>query len=645
MNKKHFSIILLLFSTFLHANVELPMLFSDGMVLQRNKPITVWGWAEPNETISILFKDKKTKTKANKFGKWTAELKAEKAGGPFNMTIKGKNTIVLSDVLIGDVWICSGQSNMGFTVNRALNFTEELKDSDYPLIRQFLVNNDMNHIPKEKIKSTQWKLTNHNTLAEFTAVGYFFAKKLHKELGIPIGIINTSWSGTCIETWISKEAFESSDEFIGIAEKIPTVDINIPQENKIKILTNRIEKIQGSKVDNLQEDFFKKKAFNDSNWPEINAPEFWETQELGDLDGTVWMRKSILISKEDTENEALLELAKIDDQDITYVNGVEVGTTNSYNKKRRYKINKNILKEGVNTIAIKITDYQNGGGIWGEKSDLKLTLKNNTIELSGKWKYKVVSVLNSKVSPNKYPSVLYNAMINPLTSYAIHGVLWYQGESNASRAHQYKTAFPLLIQDWRNKWNQGDFPFYFVQLSSFNEANGNSNKGSQWAELREAQDFTNKTVKNTEMVVTTDIGNPTDIHPKNKQDVGKRLAAIVLNKPYNSPTYRSMEIKGDKIILTFDGIGDGLTTTDKYGYLKGFEIAGEDKVFHFAKAYIENGKVVVYNKNIPNPKAVHYGWSDDAGECNLYNKENFPAAPFRTDNWKTITLNNKYTVN
>lgn len=645
MNKKYFSIILLLFSTFLHANVKLPMLFSDGMVIQRNKPITVWGWAEPNETISIFFKHKKTKTKANKFGKWTAKLKAEKAGGPFSMTIKGNNTIVLNDVLIGDVWICSGQSNMGFTVNRALNFTEELKDSDYPLIRQFLVNNDMNHIPKEKIKPTQWKLTNHNTLAEFTAVGYFFAKKLHKELGIPIGIINTSWSGTCIETWISKEAFEASDEFTGIAEKIPTVDINIPQENKIKILTNRIGKIQGSKVDNSQEDFFKKKAFNDRNWPEINAPEFWEVQGLGDLDGTVWMRKSILISKEDAGNEAILELAKIDDQDITYVNGIKVGTTNSYNKKRRYKINKNILKEGVNTIAIKITDYQNGGGIWGEKSDLKLTLKNNTIELSGKWKYKVVSILNSKVSPNKYPSVLYNAMINPLTSYAIHGVLWYQGESNASRAHQYKTAFPLLIQDWRNKWNQGDFPFYFVQLSSFNEANGNSIKGSQWAELREAQDFTNKTVKNTEMVVTTDIGNPTDIHPKNKQDVGKRLAAIVLNKPYNSPTYRSMEIKGDKIILTFDGIGDGLTTTDKYGYLKGFEIAGEDKVFHFAKAYIENDKVVVYNKNIPNPKAVHYGWSDDAGECNLYNKENFPAAPFRTDNWKTITLNNKYTVN
>lgn len=645
MKKKYFLITLLFFNAFLYANVELPMLFSDGMVLQRNKPITVWGWAKPNETVSIFFNNKKTKTKANKFGKWTAKLKAEKAGGPFKMTIKGKNTIVINDVLIGDVWVCSGQSNMGFTVNRALNFTEELKDSDYPLIRQFLVNNDMNHIPKEKIKTTQWKTTNKNTIAEFTAVGYFFAKKIHQELGIPVGIINTSWSGTCIETWISKEAFESSDEFIGIAEKIPTVAINLPQENKIKILKNRIEKIQGSKVDNSQEYAFKKQVFNDAKWPEMNVPQFWEAQELGDIDGTVWFRKSIIISKEDAEKEATLELAKIDDQDITYVNGVEVGTTNIYNQKRRYKINKNILKEGVNTIAIKVTDYRNGGGIWGDKSDLKLTLKNNIIELSGKWKYKVVNVINSKVSPNKYPSLLYNAMINPLTSYSINGVLWYQGESNASRAHQYKTAFPLLIQDWRNKWNQGDFPFYFVQLSSFNEANGNSNKGSQWAELREAQDYTNKTVKNTEMVVTTDIGNAIDIHPKNKQDVGKRLAAIVLNKPYNSPTYKSMEIKGDKIILTFDGIGDGLTTTDKYGYLKGFEIAGVDKVFHFAKAHIEGNKVVVYNKNVTNPKAVHYGWSDDAGECNLYNKENFPAAPFRTDNWKTITLKNKYTVN
>jgi sialate O-acetylesterase len=295
-----------------------------------------------------------------------------------------------------------------------------------------------------------------------------------------------------------------------------------------------------------------------------------------------------------------------------------------------------------------VVDNSGGGGIYGDAADLKLTLGNKILPLEGKWKYKVI-VVKTALSPNSYPSLLYNAMVNPLIPYAFQGVLWYQGEANVWRAKEYKTAFPLLINDWRTQWSQGNFPFYFVQLSTFNEFNGNSKVGSRWAELREAQTQTLQ-LPNTGMAVTTDIGNAKDIHPTNKQDVGLRLAAIALNnnygkkRVYSGPTYKSQEVKGDQIILTFDNIGSGLSTSDQNGILKGFEIAGADKVFYTAKAIIKNNKVIVYSQMVQNPIAVHYGWADDDTEINLFNKEKFPASPFRTDDWEMITANEKYKV-
>lgn len=644
--KLFISSIFLVFNMFLHANVELPLLFSDGMVLQRNKPIPVWGWADANEKITIKINNQTLKTKASENGKWQIELKPEIAGGPYELSVKGENTIIVNNVLVGEVWICSGQSNMEWVVSNSNNFNEELKDADYPLIRHFLVEKDMGSTPKEKLKGGNWTICNKNTVGDFTAIGYFFAKNIYKELKVPIGIINTSWGGTNVETWTSREAFENSDEFKNMIAEMPKIDIDSLLEEQMQLITDKVEKIQGSKVSTKNESSFKEVDYNDANWPEMHAPELWENQQLVNLDGTVWMRKSIQISKEDTGKKAYLELAKIDDLDVTYINGTKVGTTSRYDEKRAYNVPKNVLKEGKNIISIRIFDYAGGGGIWGEASNLKLTTENNVISLAGQWKFNVIEI-KSQVSPNSFPSLLYNAMINPLIPYAFQGVLWYQGEANVSRAEQYKKAFPLMINDWRAKWNQGDFPFYFVQLSTFDEFGGNSNKGSKWAELREAQTETLK-LPNTGMAVTIDIGNAKDIHPRNKQDVGKRLSAIALNKVYHNenvfsgPVFKSMEIVENKITLTFDNIGSGLGTPDKYGYIKGFEIAGNDKVFYYAKAYIIDNKVIVYNENIENPIAIHYGWADDAGDCNLYNDENFPAPPFRTDTWETITKNEKY---
>jgi sialate O-acetylesterase len=280
---------------------------------------------------------------------------------------------------------------------------------------------------------------------------------------------------------------------------------------------------------------------------------------------------------------------------------------------------------------------------------MKLETGDKAMTLAGDWSFKVatVTINNSGTNPNSHPTLLYNAMIAPLIPYTIKGVIWYQGESNASRAYQYRKAFPLLIADWRNHWGEGDFPFYFVQLASFNSANGNSEKGSAWAELREAQTKT-LSLPNTGMAVTTDIGEAGDIHPKNKQDVGLRLAAIALNNLYgksmefSGPLYQSQQKSGNKVILSFTHTGSGLAARDKYGYLRGFEIAGADRQWHYAKAYIDGDKVVVYQDGLSDPIAVRFGWSDDAGDDNLYNTEGFPASPFRTDDWKGVTEGVKY---
>ncbi|WP_338357096.1 sialate O-acetylesterase [Yeosuana marina] len=647
--RKILTVLTLVVSIYANANVELPLLFNDGMVLQRNQPIPVWGWANANERIEVHFKEQVVKTKTDKQGKWSVRLKPETAGGPYELTVKGKNTITIKDVLVGEVWLCSGQSNMEFSVSQAMNAEQEIKNSNYPLIRQFLVEKEMSSTPKEQLKSGIWQASNPATVGNFTAVGYFCAKKLYQELKIPIGIINASWGGTCVETWTSREGFENSDEFKDMISKYSKIDMDSLAEKQKKTILDKIESIQGSKPSLDKESSFKAIAFDDSNWPEMQAPKLWEHQQFPNLDGVVWMRKSIVVSKEDADKEATLELAKIDDDDVTYINGVEVGTTIGYDKKRIYNVPAGVLKEGSNSIAVRITDYTGGGGIWGDASNLKLTLQNTVIPLAGQWKFNVVEI-KSEVSPNSYPSLLYNAMIYPLIPYSIQGVLWYQGEANVSRAQQYKKAFPLMINDWRSKWNQGDFTFYFVQLSSYDEFGGNSNKGSKWAELREAQSFTLETVPNTGMAVTVDIGNAKDIHPTNKQDVGKRLAAIALHDIYkhdivfSGPIFKSMEKKENKIILTFDTMGSGLMTTDKYGYIKGFEIVGENNVFYYAKASISGNKVIVYSDKVNKPIAVHYGWSDDAGDCNLYNKEGFPASPFRTDNWDGITNGKKYIV-
>jgi sialate O-acetylesterase len=633
------------------ADVRLPRIFGDSMVLQRNQPIPIWGWAKPNESVTVQFHRQTKKAKADSQGKWKVILDQENEPGPFQLVVSGKNKITLNGILVGEVWLCSGQSNMEWPLRTASNGQKEMAEANYPQIRHIYIPKAVASNPAEDLKeASAWKAATSKNVGDFTAVGYFFAKKLYEELHVPIGLVHSSWGGTDVETWTSRKAFEGSDEFKSMIQSMPVVDLDAIAKRNKEAIQKLIQDTQGQLPTSEVAQSWKEASLDDSKWRSIQVPGLWETQGIADFDGIVWYRKKFTLVAGDIGKDAMLELAMIDDQDETYVNGTLVGSTGVYNAKRVYRISAGLLKAGENVVAVRITDTGGGGGIYGDAADVKLTTQGNSIPLSGDWRIRFESYYTNapSVDPNAYPSLLYNGMINPLVPFAIKGVIWYQGENNSGRAYQYRKAFPLMINDWRQRWGQGNFPFYFVQLSSFSANNGDSKKGSTWAELREAQTMT-LTLPNTGMATTVDIGDSKDIHPRNKQDVGVRLAAIALNKNYgknntafSGPIYKRMSVEGNKVLVYFDEIGSGLVSHDRYGYLKGFEVAGADQKFYYAKASIENDHVVVWSDGVSSPVAVRYAWADDASEANLFNQVGLPAVPFRTDQWKGVTAEAKY---
>lgn len=627
------------------ADVRLPGIFGDNMVLQRDRPVMIWGWSNPGENITVRLDRQTKKIRAGKDGKWKLSLDPMPAGGPFQMTVQGKNTITINNILFGEVWICSGQSNMEWRVQNSNDPEKEIAAANYPRIRHIKVPNTVALEPQQDIGEAEWQVCSPETVGQFTAVGYFFARELVNELDVPVGLINSSWGGTHVETWTSREAFEGSDEFRSMIASLPKINLDSIRNERAEQVVRNIENLQGP-LNQARENAgrWKDREFPDASWPKMELPSLWERKALGNMDGVVWFRKNFSVASGDAGQSAVLNLGPIDDADKTFVNGVKVGETNDYSKARSYPIPAGVLKEGANIVAVRVTDTGGGGGIYGSADNLNISFGNKNQPLAGPWSYQVESVVKTdgNISPNQFPTLLYNAMIHPLIPYTIRGALWYQGESNAGRAVQYRKAFPLMIEDWRKRWNQGDFPFYFVQLATFRAANGDSNKGSAWAELREAQTMT-LSLPNTGMAVTTDIGDPDDIHPRNKQDVGHRLAAIALHDIFDKdivaggPVYDDVKKEGNKMVVSFTNTGSGLMVRDKYGYVTGFEVAGADGKFYYAQAEIDGNNVVVHHKDVRDPVAVRYGWADDASDANLYNKEGFPAGPFRTDDWKAST--------
>ncbi|MGB3008498.1 MAG: sialate O-acetylesterase, partial [Chitinophagaceae bacterium] len=360
MKKYCLSIVMFVATISIYANVVLPKIFSDNMVLQRNTLIPIWGQANANEKIEIKFNNQVKFTKADKKGKWIIKLDAENAGGPFDLIVKGKNLVQVKNVLVGEVWICSGQSNMEWTVGQSMNAKQEISTANYPYIRHIKIQRDIGSLPKSNFEAGNWQVCDSTTVAGFTGIGYFFARNLYNELKIPVGIINSSWGGTNIETWISREAFENSEEFKEMIAGMPKIDLDSLSKLKVKGSELRIEALQGVKFKDLNIGLFNHLSYDDSKWPVLIQPQLWEQQSIGELDGVVWLRKTIELPALDFNKEAILELSTIDDDDITYVNGFKVGSTNQYNAKRRYIIPAGILKQGKNVISVRVAD--NGGG-------------------------------------------------------------------------------------------------------------------------------------------------------------------------------------------------------------------------------------------------------------------------------------------
>jgi sialate O-acetylesterase len=648
--------------------VNIPSIFSNNMVLQQNSEANFWGKAEAYLKVNITGSWGNTvNTIVQPDGLFSAKLKTPSAGGPYQVYLKiGDSTIIYKNVLIGEVWICSGQSNMEMPLmgwppyGLISNSDEEIKNANNSKIRLFTVSRGVSD-EKEFNCVGSWDELNPQSAASFSATAYFFGRKLYEDLKIPIGLIHTSWGGTPAQAWTSADYLKTLGDFDNILSDIESSKGEIDRytnwlsSHPVIDLRNNKSELRWENL-SFDDNDCTQITFNDSSWKEMNLPTYWESKEVGNFDGVIWFRKKIEIHNDWINQELVLSLGPIDDMDRTFVNGKLVGAHERegyYQTDRIYTVPKEIVNSNEILIAVRVLDNQGGGGMWGTKENLNIhpVYSSELISLAGSWKYLPVAEYKAQkfyvfgVAQNDYyqkpemkvqisentPSALYNAMIYPLIPYNIRGVIWYQGEANTENPKQYETLFPTMIKNWRKDWQLGDFPFYYVQIAPYNYG---EKIHSEF--LREAQ-LKTLSVKNTGMAVTLDIGNPQNIHPSDKKNVGERLADWALAKIYNKkvvysgPIYKSMKASEDNIVLTFDYAKNGLIIKELNGE-NNFQIAGKDKIFKNALVKVQGNKLIVLSNEVKNPVAVRYAFTNTS-EATLFNKEGVPASSFRTDDW------------
>jgi len=622
------------------ADVKLPALVSDGMVLQRDKEIKIWGWADPGEQVTVEFKRKNYKATADNDGNWHVMLRKQDFGGPFSMTITGKNQIEIKNILIGDVWLASGQSNMVHYMELHQDrYRQDIESADNDNIRQFLVpENGVYTGPQDDLEGGSWKPVTRENIMRFSVVAYYFARKLYERYMVPIGIINSSVGGSPAEAWISEEGLQGFDELLAtVSQNKDTAYVN--STNREAAMINRENfRNQDPDLGEAGEVKWYDPAYEPLNWKRINIPGYWEDQGIRDLNGVVWYRRTINIPEDMTSVPVKLYLGRIVDADNVYINGQNVGRTTYQYPQRIYEIPEGVLKAGENLIVVRVQNNFGKGGFVPDKP-YYFASSTDTVDIKGYWHYKVGQVLKPgpfgrSITMRSQPVVYYNGMIAPFTDYSIRGVIWYQGESNTGRPEQHDDLFPALIQDWRRLWNDPDLPFIFVQLTNFMDVNYLPEE-SNWARLRESQRKALE-IPNTAMAVTIDLGEWNDIHPDRKKPVGDRLALGAMKVAYgedyvySGPMITSASLQDGKIVLTFDHVGGGLVSSDGEP-LRWFAVAGEDKEFSWADAEIEGDQIVLTCDGVSDPVYVRYAWADNPDPVNFYNEEGLPASPFQIE--------------
>lgn len=637
----------ILFTAFpARANVRLPQLISNHMVLQRSTNFKIWGWASPGEKIIIYFNERRENTVTGVDGSWQISFPAMKEGGPFMMFIKGDNEIKLKDILIGDVWFCSGQSNMVLPMERLKEkYPHEVENDNFPEIRNFFVPTsvDINRV-HDDLPPGKWTSAVGTDLLQFGGLTYFFAKQLYLKYHIPIGIINSSVGGYSIDAWMSA----------GALHDFPVMETKIKDLKDSNYINNLIRNKPAKEADDVLSTSSPDKGitgpvkwidpdFVPENWHRFWLPGYWADQGVKGLHGILYFRKEIDVPASMTGVPAKLFLGCIVDADSTFLNGKFVGNITYQYPPRRYNLPQGLLKTGKNIIVIKLTNTSEKGGFVPDKN-YSLNANGQKIDLRGDWTYQIGQVQNLHKDEgygsydwitHNSPSGLYNAMVAPAIHFAIKGFVWYQGEADWSSPKDYAKYLPALINDWRNKWNEGEIPFLYAQLPGFMEVEYSPSE-SDWARLRQSQ-LESLFLPNTGMAVTIDIGEWNDVHPLDKKDVGERLALWAEHLAYGSkdpdfsgPIYHSYQIEENKIILYFNHTGSGLMVKGG-GDLYYFAIAGADKKYVWANAKIEGDKIIVWNDKISHPVSVRYAWANNPEGANLYNKKGLPASPFETE--------------
>ncbi|MCF1713692.1 hypothetical protein L0U88_03490 [Flavihumibacter sp. RY-1] len=620
-----------LVTTVVAARVSIPGYYSDHMVLQRDQPIRLLGWADAGERVRVQLGNNSAVVKADRNGKWTVLLPALPAGGPFLLSFTGKNTIELKDVIIGDVWFCSGQSNMEWKLGWLEKEKAAIRSFDHPSIRIYTVPHLMAGKATVEVQGAQWLPCTPENAPAFSAVATYFARFLQQEKKVPIGIIVSAWGGTDIEPWISPGTLTQLEKHRAALDRLGSVGdpesyLQQSKESQQRWEDSLIHADLGGREN------WKDPVTNDADWPTITAPAVWDV--LGYKgEGVGWFRKSIELSGNDIKKPMLLSLGQVHNKAEVYVNGKLLDGPATIGKQQFYVVPASLFREGSNLIAAKVYKFWSYGGFIGKATDMYLLKPSGPLSLAGEWRFRPGFLSRNPMlfrGPNSYPASLFNSMVVPFTSFGLKGVIWYQGENNTSRPSDYAWHLQALVNDWRSHWKMPQLPFLVVQLPNFTAP---PDRVGNYTLIRAAQQEA-VTLPNVALAFTIDVGDSTDIHPVNKMDVGYRLNLLARKIAYgeeklvaSGPQIDSIEAQGARLLLSFNSTGSGLLTPDKYGLVKGFEIAGEDGRFHWARAFIMENKVVVYTEHVKVPVHVRYAWADNP-DAGLFNKEGLPAAPF-----------------